>query len=64
MDTPIHASTPCSACGLPEDLEFDLAALLDEDDICPCCDGSGGDPLTDFSTPCEYCGGEGRRWWL
>jgi hypothetical protein len=29
------------------------------DDVCPICEGMGGDPLNDYVLPCPYCGGEG-----
>jgi hypothetical protein len=28
-------------------------------DVCPYCDGDGGDPLNDYVLPCPECGGEG-----
>lgn len=64
MDTPIHASTACSAGGLPEDSEFDLEETATELPLCPHCHGTGGEPLDDFCTPCEECDGEGVKWWL
>jgi hypothetical protein len=27
------------------------------DDVCPYCDGDGGDPLNDYVLPCPECGG-------
>lgn len=34
---------------------------LDEDLTCPAC---GGDGMEDDSMPCEYCDGEGYKWWM
>ena len=31
---------------------------------CPRCHGIGGDPMDDYCTPCDRCGGEGYEWWL
>jgi hypothetical protein len=35
----------------------------DEDLTCPECGGSGADSWEGFM-PCEFCDGEGYRWWL
>jgi phytoene dehydrogenase-like protein len=46
-----------------DDAHFDY----DEDggpDTCPHCAGTGGDPYNDYILPCEYCDGEGVRWWM
>lgn len=34
-----------------------------EDNTCPRCSGVGGDPMDDYCTPCDHCGGEGYEWW-
>lgn len=34
-----------------------------EDRCCPRCHGVGGDPMDDYCTPCDHCGGEGYEWW-
>lgn len=33
------------------------------DATCSHCSGTGGDPWNDGITPCEFCDGEGYRWW-
>lgn len=47
-------------CEMP-DFEYDDE---EEDLTCPHCGGSGGGPLDDGCTPCEYCDGEGYQYWL
>lgn len=42
----------------------DAYDLAEEETTCPHCDGTGGDPWNDFCTPCEFCDGEGYKWWL
>lgn len=34
-----------------------------QDVTCPRCSGVGGDPMDDYCTPCDHCGGEGYEWW-
>jgi len=34
-----------------------------EDRVCPRCNGVGGDPMDDYCTPCDHCGGEGYEFW-
>ena len=29
-----------------------------DDERCPCCDGDGADPMSDYALPCPVCGGE------
>ena len=59
--TPLAEPTGSLAlCEIP-DFEYDD----DEKDLtCPHCGGSGGEPLDDGCTPCEYCDGEGYQYWL
>lgn len=64
MEQGIHASTACFAGGLPEDSDFDLSEVGFEVPLCPHCGGTGGDPLDDYCTTCEFCGGEGSEWWV
>lgn len=33
------------------------------DITCSECSGTGGDRWNDFITPCQFCDGEGVRWW-
>lgn len=42
----------------------DLGDDGEEDLTCPHCSGTGGEPLDDGITPCEYCDGEGYLWWM
>lgn len=50
--------------GTPSPSPFESDPYLDtteewqDDEVCPYCDGDGGDPLNDFVLPCPYCGGE------
>lgn len=34
-----------------------------EDNTCPRCHGTGGDPMDNGCTPCDRCDGEGYEWW-
>lgn len=52
-------SEPCGVY-FPDDYDYDAD---DESDICEACSGTGGDPYNDGCLPCEYCDGEGYKWW-
>lgn len=41
----------------------DFFAEDEETHECPRCHGTGGDPMDDYCTPCDHCGGEGYEWW-
>ena len=52
-------------CSLTIRVDDDLMCDEEEEDLtCPHCGGSGGEPLDDGCTPCEYCDGEGYQYWL
>lgn len=38
-----------------DDVPYEL-----NDDVCPYCDGDGGDPYNDYVLPCPQCDGAGR----
>lgn len=40
--------------------------LEEESSYPPCgyCNGTGGNPWDDGTTPCPHCDGEGYQWWL
>mgnify|MGYP001168822963 CR=1 FL=1 len=44
--------------------DTDLGDDGEEDLTCPHCSGTGGEPLDDGITPCEYCDGEGYLYWM
>ena len=64
----VTAGTPSperlgSACACDVD-DSDLGPDGEEDLTCPHCSGTGGEPLDDGITPCEYCDGEGYLYWM
>lgn len=55
MSTPSESlSQPANGTDDMGDVPYEL-----DDDVCPICEGMGGDPLNDYVLPCPYCGGEG-----